>query len=107
MTNSTVGGNEATCEPLVLPVAAILSALLIITLIVIIMIVIVFTVVTVKLSRKVNMKQVINTLPPEQELRETEKQRAIGSADYEDVDAYKASNMNINENAAYSKISDL
>ena len=108
VTNSTVGGNEATCEPLVLRVAAILSALLIITLAVIIMIVIVFTVVTVKLSRdKGNMKQVIKALPPEKKLREMEKQQTTGSGNYEDVDAYKASDMNINENAAYSKISDL
>ena len=110
VTNNTAGRSETTCEPLVLRVAAILSALLIITLTVIIMIVIIFTVVTVKLSRdKANLKQVIKALPLEQDIRslKTEKELVTGSGDYEDIDAYKTSDMNINENAAYSTITNL
>jgi hypothetical protein len=36
--------------------------------------------------------------------REKEQLQATNSADYEYVDTYKASDMNINENAAYSTI---
>jgi predicted membrane protein len=118
LTNSTVGGSETTCdhEPLVLRVAAILSALLIITVIFLILITITFTVVTIKLSRdKINLKRTIKAMPLEQEqdvtprssTREKEQLQATNSADYEYVDVYKVSDMNINENAAYSTITDL
>ena len=109
MKNNTVGCNETTCEPLVLQVATILSALLIIAVVIIVMITVTFTVVTIKLSRdKANLKQVIKAIP-EQELRnlKMEKELATCSGDYEDVDAYKQSDMDINENAAYSTITDL
>ena len=108
MTNSTVGGSGTTCEQsLVLRVGATLSALLIITLIFLVMIIVTFTVVTIKLSRdKANMQRVIKATPPEQDhgKLKTERELATGSGDYEDVDTYKASDMNINENAAYSTI---
>ena len=110
MTNNTVGHSETTCEPLVLRVAAILSTLLIITVVIIVMIIVTFMVVTIKLSRdKANLKRVIRTLPLEQDIRssKTEKELATGSGDYEDVDTYKTSNININENAAYSTITNL
>ena len=108
MTNSTVGGSGTTCEQLlVLRVGAILSALLIITLIFLVMIIVTFTIVTIKLSRdKANMKRVIKATPLEQD-HGTERELATGSGDYEDVDTYKATDMNINENAAYSTITDL
>lgn len=105
VTNNTFGHSETTCEPLVLRVAASLSTLLIIT----VVIIVTFTVVTIKLSRdKVNLKQVIKAIP-EEELgnSKTEKELTTGSGNYEDVDAYKASDININENAAYSTITDL
>ena len=47
-------------------------------------------------------------MPLEQDVRssteEKEKLQATNSADYEYVDEYNASDMNINENAAYSTI---
>ena len=107
LTNSTVGGSDTTCEPLAIRVVAILSALLIIAVILIIVITVTFTVFTIKLSRdKANIKQVIKTMPLEQDVRrsKTEKEQATESGDYEDVDTYKVSDMslNVNENAAYS-----
>jgi hypothetical protein len=113
MTNSTVGGSETTCdhEPLVSPIVAILSALLIITIIFLILTIVTFMVVTIKLSRdKINLKRIIKAMPLEQEQdvrREKEQLQATNSADYENIDEYKASDMNINENAAYSTITDL
>jgi hypothetical protein len=115
VTNSTVGGSKTTCdhEPLVSPIVAILSALLIITVIFLILIIVTFTVVTIKLSRdKINLNQIIKAMhmPLEQEQdvkRENEQLQATNSGDYEYVDAYKASDMNINENAAYSTITDI
>ena len=72
------------------------------------MIVIIFTVVTIKLSRdKANLKQTVKATPLKENLRKAEKEQTTCSGDYEDVDAYKASDININENAAYSKITDL
>ena len=102
MTNSEfeAGGSEITCEPLVLWITVISSALLIITLT---LTIVVFIFVTIKLSKdKANMKQVINTLPPEQDARETERELATSLGAYENIDIYEASDMNINENAAYS-----
>ena len=112
MTNSTVGGSESTCELLVIRVAAILSALLIIAVVIIVMIIVMiivaFTALTVKLLRdKVNLKQTIKAISSEQDIRKTEKELATCSGDYEAVDTYKASDMNINENAAYSTVTDL
>lgn len=108
LTNSTDGVFETTCEQLLLRVAAGLSTLVIITLIVIVITVFIFMVVTVKLSRdKANLKQTVKAIPLEQNLRGAEKEQPSCSGDYEDVDAYKASDININENAAYSKITDL
>ena len=110
-TNSTVGGSETACEPLVLRVVAILTPLLIITVIFLVMIIVIFTVVTIKLSRdKTTLKRAIKATPLEQDVRsstvEKEKLQALptNSADYEYVDEYNASDMNINENAAYSTI---
>ena len=107
LTNRTVGGHETTYEPLAIRVVATLSALLIIAVILIIVITVTFTVFTIKLSRdKANIKQVIKTMPLEQDVRrsKTEKEQATESGDYEDVDTYKVSDMslNVNENAAYS-----
>ena len=107
LTNSIVGGGETTCELLALRAVATLSSLLILAVILIVVITITFTIFTIKLSRdKVNMKQVIKVMPLEDDVRKskTEKEQATGSGDYEDVDAYKVSDMslNINENAAYS-----
>ena len=108
VTNSTVGGSESTCELLVIRVAAILSALLIITVVIIVMIIVAFTALTVKLLRdKVNLKQTVKAISSEQDIRKTEKELATCSGDYGDVDTYKASDMNINENAAYSTVTDL
>ena len=93
---------------MVVQVAATLSALLTITLAVMIMIVMVFTVVIMKLSRdKVNLKQAIKAISSEQDIRKMGKELAACSGDYEDVDTYKASDMNINKNAAYSTVTDL
>ena len=107
--NSTVGGSETACEPLVV---AILTPLLIITIIFLVMIIVIFTIVTVKLSRdKINLKRAIKAMPLEQDVRnsteEKEKLQATNSADYEYVDGYNASDMNINENAAYSTITNV
>ena len=107
--NSTAGGSETAYEPLALRVVAILSPLLIITVIFLVMIIVIFTVVTVKLSRdKINLKRAIKAMSLEQDVRsstvEKEKLQATSSADYEYVDTYNASDMNINENAAYSTI---
>ena len=104
--NSTAGG---TCEPIVV---AILSALLIITVIFLVMIIVIFTVVAVKLSRdKINLKRAIKATPLEQDVRssteEKKKLQATSSADYEYVDGYNASDMSINENAAYSTITNV
>ena len=109
MTNSTVGGSETTCEPLVLRVVTILSALLVITVIFLVLIIIIFTVVTIKFSRdKTNLKRATKVTPLEQDIRssttEKEQLQATNSADYEYVDGCNASDMNINENAAYSTI---
>ena len=61
-------------------------------------------VITIKLSRdKTSLKQAIKAMPLEQDERSsmTEKEQATNSTDYEYVDA---SDMNINENEAYSTI---
>ena len=108
MTNSTVGRGESTCELLVIRVAAILSALLIITVVIIVMIIVAFTVFTIKLLRdKANLKQTVKAISSEQDIRKTEKELATCSGDYEEVDTYKASDMHINENAAYSTVTDM
>ena len=111
-TNSTAGGSETTCEPLALRVVAILTPLLIITVIFLVIIIVIFTVITIKLSRdKINLKRAIKATPLEQDVRsstvEKEKLQAISSADYEYVDGYNASDMSINENAAYSTITNV
>ena len=72
MTSSTVtvGGSETTCEPLVLRVVAILSALLIITVIFLVLIIIIFIVITIKLSRdKASLKRATKATPLEQDIR--------------------------------------
>ena len=89
------------------PAVAILSTLLIITILIIVMIIIIFTVVTVKLLRdRANLKQMIKAML-EQDLRKTQTEQATCSGDYEDIATYKSSDMDINENAAYSTINDL
>ena len=107
VTNITTDGTTVTVSAVT---TYTLSALLTITVVITVMII---GFLTIKLLRdKANMNQVISIQAmPEQDLGEIsmEREPAIGSKDYEDIqfDAYKASDIDTNANAAYSTIRDL